>query len=171
MNRKMNKSSDNILINLGVWGALIIAALFMYEASDKRGATVTAEDIKTVSLLNRYDDLEEVEVEDCDLDNSKVSVHYMQNNGTVNTVTAIILKEENYDPGLYDAEILYEKKCALPWEDCVHTIQKNQKVFVVEDMTKLYDANTEIEEEKEKKEPKTKEHSSVYFYPIPIMMY
>ena len=57
------------MINLGVWGALIIAVLFMYEASEKRGDTVTAEDIKTVSLLDRYDDLEEVEIEDCDLDN------------------------------------------------------------------------------------------------------
>ena len=76
----MNKPSDNILINLGVWGALIMAVLFMYEASEKRGDTVTAEDIKTVSLLDQYDDLEEVEIEDCDLDNSKVSVHYMQNN-------------------------------------------------------------------------------------------
>ena len=42
----MNKPSDNILINLWVWGALIIAVLFIYEASEKRGDTVTAEDIK-----------------------------------------------------------------------------------------------------------------------------
>lgn len=110
MNRKMNKPSDNILINLGVWGTIIIAVLFMYEASEKRGDTVTAEDIKTVSLLDQYNDLEEVEIEDCDLDNSKVSVHYMQNNGTVNTVTAIIIKEENYEPGLYDVNTKIEEK-------------------------------------------------------------
>lgn len=133
MNETMKKKLNMVIIFIGIV-IIVVLVISLMETYDTMSLT-SQNNIKNITYIDERNSVKSVE-------NESIAeykyVNYTENDGKTYTLATIVIQEKNCEPQLYDAEIVYEKKCNVPFvKNRTHMDRQRGKVFVVDDITKL----------------------------------